>query len=308
MFRRILVPVDGTEHSRQSVALACRLAKQFGGKVFLVRVQPLTTRARELATSTLALEALTEEVRQGGVECDSMLDQDSTVEGIVATATYRDSDLIVLAPHHRSWLEALRHPSVTEDMMAQSPAPLLIWPERMPTESVASFLAAPAAPVIVPLDGSDVAEQALPYATALAEQYGRSLLLVRVVPPVVLPSIGPQTTQLQARVREEEQEAARAYMQLIRERAGSEIEVAGAVQSMVLVGQPTAELLRLAEAHPDGVLVMTTHGRGRVGRALLGSVAADLIHRASIPMFVLRAGMTPATLDGVGASPLATHH
>lgn len=295
MFHRILVPIDDTERSYQSIALATRLAKQFGATVLLVRVKPLMTRGQEIAASTRALDALAAAVRREGVACDSMLDLDRTVEGIVATARYQDSDLIVMAPHHHSWLEALRHPSVTEDMIAQSPAPLLIWPEHLSDEDAASFLEAPPASVIVPLDGSELAEQALPYAISLAEHYGRALLLVRVVLPVILPSAGPQTTQVHARIRNEEQEAARAYMQRIRERIAAEAEIP--VQSMILGGAPTTELLRLADAHSESVFVMRTHGRGRVGRALLGSVAADLAHRASIPMFVLRSGVMPDTIE-----------
>lgn len=295
MFRRILVPADGSERGHQSVTLATRLAKRFGATVLLVRVKPLMASVQDIALDRCALDALAEEVRREGVACDTMLDLDRTVEGIVATAKYQNSDLIVMAPHHRSWIAAVRHPSVTGDMIAQAPAPLLIWPEHLSDEDAASFLESPAALVIVPLDGSELAEQALPYAISLAEHYGRALLLVRVVLPAILPSARPQTTQVHARIRGEELEAARAYMQHIRERIAAEAEVP--VQSMILGGAPTPELLRLADAHPESVFVMTTHGRGRVGRAVLGSVAADLALRASVPMFVLRAGTMPDTTE-----------
>lgn len=305
MFHRIVVPVDDTERSQQSATLATHLAKQFGATVLVVHVKPFTTGSQDIVAAMHAVEVVAEKVRRAGVACDALLDLDKTVEGIVATAKYQDSDLIVLAPHHRSWLKALRHPSVTEEMMAQSPAPLLIWPEGMPPEAAASVLESPASTVMVPLDGSELAEQALPYATALAERMGRALLLVRVVPPVVVPTMSPQTIHVEESVHEQEQTSARAYMRQVRERIAAQSSVA--VQSIILAGQPASELLQVAESHPDSVLVMTTHGRGRAGRAWFGSVAADLAHQATIPMFVLRPSETSAQTDTSREDAWAAH-
>lgn len=295
MFHRIVVPVDDTERGQQSATLATHLAKQFGATVLVVHVKPFMTGTQDIVAGMHTVEVVAEKVRRAGVACDALLNLDKTVEGIVATAKYQDSGLIVLAPHHRSWLEALRHPSVTEEMMAQSQAPLLIWPEGMPPEAATSVLESPASTVMVPLDGSELAEQALPYATALGERMGRALLLVRVVPPAVVPAMGPQTIHLEESRYKEEQTIARTYMRQVRERIAAQSSVA--VQSIILAGQPASELLQVAESHPDGVLVMTTHGRGRAGRAWFGSVAADLAHQATIPMFVLRPNETSAQTD-----------
>ena len=290
MFRRILVPVDGTGQDQHSLLLAGRLAKRFDASVFLVRVRSPKTDSHVALDDVTDLKALASNLQQQGIACHFTLDLDQTVEGIVATARHQENDLIVLAPHHRSWLEAIRHPSVTDDMLSQTPAPLLIWPEHMSPEAAMNFLAAPTAQVMVPLDGGEMAEQALPFATALARQYERPLMLVRVVSPIAIPfGVYPGD----ASVAEQVQDAARAYLQRVRERIASQVTFP--VQSMLLSGLPWAELLRVSEAHPDSIIVMTTHGRGHVGRALFGGVTTELAHRGSCPIFALRRGATVHT-------------
>lgn len=290
MFHRILVPVDATDRSHQSLLLAKRIAKRFDASILIVRVRPFLEAQPNITTDLHALDDWAAEVRADGVICDSILDLDQSVDGIVATAKNQACDLIVMAPHHRTRLETFRHPSVTEAMMAQSPAPLLIWPEQMTEDAAMSFLESAASAIIVPLDGSELAEQALPYAEELATQYGRSIILARVASPNSMASPTLPLGQLDSQLIEEEYAAARSYLRKTRERL--ERRVHEPVQSMILTGAPATELLQLAEAHPDAVLVMTTHGRGRVGRTFLGSVATQLAHHAAIPLFILRPGAT----------------
>ncbi len=289
MFRRILVPFDETELSHQSLLLAKVLAKRFEASILLVRVRPILEAPKDIAVDLRMLDAWAADVRTDGIDCKSILDLDHTVDGIVATAKYQENDLIVMAPHHRTRLEALRHPSVTEEMMAQSPAPLLIWPEQMTPEAATNLLELPASVIIVPLDGSALAEQALPYAEDLAARYGRGLILARVTPPADLEPTISQMGQLENQLRAEGYADAGTYLRELRERLMQRVKVA--VQSMILTGTPASELLRLVEAHPDAVLVMTTHGRGRVSRTFLGSVATQLAHHAAIPLFILRPGV-----------------
>ena len=69
-------------------------------------------------------------------------------------ATLENVDLVVLAPHLRGGMEALRHPSVTARMLTRAPAPLLIFPDAMPYIGAKSLLADPKSCILVPLDGS----------------------------------------------------------------------------------------------------------------------------------------------------------
>jgi nucleotide-binding universal stress UspA family protein len=82
-----------------------------------------------------------------------------------------------------------------------------------------------------------------------------------------------------------EHEEACAYLTKIRERYGN--DVATPIQSMVMTGTPELRILDLAAAHPGSVIVMSTHGRGPLSRAVLGSVTTQIIREGSTPTLVI---------------------
>ncbi len=123
--------------------------------------------------------------------------------------------------------------------------------------------------VIVPLDGSDLAEQALPYAEAIARKANAPLHLMRVVPP-----------DAQASAETE----ARDYL---REQAKS---YGDRVQISVRMGQPADQIVDGADEMTDPVIVMTTHGRSGIGRWLYGSVADRVVRGSGAPVLLIRSG------------------
>lgn len=147
--------------------------------------------------------------------------------------------------------------------------------------------------ILVPLDGSALAERALPTAAALAARLGARLHLVTVHPPSALPlpaedPLGELTT-LDRQSREAEREYLRQQAREAAERH------AVAATEALLQGEPAAELARYAAEHEIDLVVMTTHGRGGFSRFWLGSVADRLLRRLERPVLLLRG-------DG-GASP-----
>ncbi len=132
--------------------------------------------------------------------------------------------------------------------------------------------------ILVPLDGSALAEQALPYAQVLAERSGAEILLVRVVPPE-WPD-GPA----EAREHLREVHEARSYLG----------EIAGRIESrgvrVLRSVPPGAPATRIAaEAQDADLIVMTTHGRSGVFRFLYGSVAEGVLAQAKVPVMLIRA-------------------
>jgi nucleotide-binding universal stress UspA family protein len=59
------------------------------------------------------------------------------------------------------------------------------------------------------------------------------------------------------------------------------------METMTLLGTPALRILELAAAHPGSLLVMSTHGRGALGRITLGSVTSAIVHGASTPILVI---------------------
>jgi nucleotide-binding universal stress UspA family protein len=163
-------------------------------------------------------------------------------------------------------------------------------------------------PILVPLDGSDLGEQAVPVAAALARRTGAELHLVHVhVPlpaePISVEGLPVIDEHMRSRRREHEQ----AYLDGARARLAS----GASARIRVLDGAVAPALAAHARASNAQLLVLTTHGRGGLERAWLGSVADEMSRLSPVPILLVRPepGTAPAPfrrilvpLDG---SPLA---
>jgi nucleotide-binding universal stress UspA family protein len=138
--------------------------------------------------------------------------------------------------------------------------------------------------ILLPLDGSALSESAVPYAEAIARAGGARIALVRVAVVRALPGADPADGQLRAI------EEARAYLSEHAERLSAR---GFAVEFAVACGDP-AELI-LAEQHIRNadLIVMATHGRTGLRRAIFGSVADGVVRRADAPVFLVPAGAGP---------------
>ena len=147
--------------------------------------------------------------------------------------------------------------------------------------------------ILVPLDGSDLAEAVLPYAQSLAQCLGSEIVLLRVtVNPVVEfsfadPAIAAST------IREIERDA-KNYI----ESKCSELEAAGMRVSFLIREGPVADtILAVAEAMQVEIIAMSTHGRSGIRRWLLGSVTERVVHHSSIPVMVIRPQQSSQSSD-----------
>jgi nucleotide-binding universal stress UspA family protein len=143
--------------------------------------------------------------------------------------------------------------------------------------------------IAVPLDGSTLAERALPPALALVEKTGGELHLVNVV--VSFPAFawaGEPSERSEGAADEGSRKAARRYLQDVAQRiaeAGYDV----VVRTHVLTGTPAHAVAEWTTEERVNLLVMTPHGRGRVERVWLGSVADGLVRRAPCPILLWRA-------------------
>ena len=139
--------------------------------------------------------------------------------------------------------------------------------------------------ILVPLDGSSLAEAALPKAAALAEASGAELLLVRAAQAHALPGTDPAEAQVKV-VREAEE-----YLAEVADR----LRAAGAakLECSVWYGPAAYTIVEAATLHHVDLIVMTTHGRSGLGRLILGSVAESVLRGTAIPILLLRAEEAP---------------
>jgi nucleotide-binding universal stress UspA family protein len=137
--------------------------------------------------------------------------------------------------------------------------------------------------ILVPLDGSTVAEQALPIAVAIAERARCKIKLVLVHQPLLGVEPTPADTRMELAMEKANRDYLRSVVTRYRER------LARTLSSAVLEGPVAATLARYGRELSADLIVMTSHGRGRLRRAWLGSVADQLIRTSEVPILVVRA-------------------
>ena len=147
--------------------------------------------------------------------------------------------------------------------------------------------------ILVPLDGSELAESALPVATELARIGHARLHLVRCFQisedyGIAGPPPAGSSKRSGGRHRIEEYRRCEEYLKAAGERAGNNVEI----DFSVLHGDTVECLSELAMSLPASVVVMTTHGRGGIKRMVLGSVADAMLKRSEVPILLVPAAQS----------------
>jgi nucleotide-binding universal stress UspA family protein len=199
--------------------------------------------------------------------------------------------------------EGPRHSSVTLNLLARSRVPILSCHLEPTAATIASEktvldidrssvpqLAGPDLPIVVPLDGSPFAEQALPTARALAEAFGAYLVLVCAL---ASEPEGSEHGDLGQR-------EARDYLARLRD----QLEAQGVRATTIAeVGVAINVIEHAWREHGAGMLVMASHGRSRhrvqqagaseqpLASALMGSVAAEILEELEVPTLVIQPEM-----------------
>ena len=137
--------------------------------------------------------------------------------------------------------------------------------------------------ILIPLDGSAMAEQALPYAVAQAEQFSALLILLQVLEP--LPHVRGMSAGDVESIKRQTREWAQEYL----DRLIADIREKGvSVQAVIVEGQPNVSILQFAEKNQVDLLVLCSRGRSGLSRWLMGSVADRVVRGATVPVLLVR--------------------
>lgn len=288
MFRRILIPIDGSEHGAEALHAAVVIARRTAAQLLALYVEPDTTNVVE-ATASAESEARIrneiDELRANGIPIKMLVGTGTPQNGILTAIWDQHPSFVMLAPHNRHGLDALRHPSITNALITHARVPLLIWQTAIDTQAREQWLESASSLVIVPLDGSNNAEQAIPPAEAFARKFDRTLLLFRAIPPVLMPGIGLHVAQFERQALAAEEHQALHYLREIRHNLARTSGIL--VETMIAQGDPSTAILDLTNTHAGSLIAMSTHGRGGFARFMLGSVTFEVLHRTSVPLLIV---------------------
>jgi len=306
--RRILVPLDGSPLARWALPWALSLRAALRGEIELVGVHsPLDidlgpsveatwdddVRKAERAT----LEAEVERIAEAGhPRPDEVLLEGTPGPAIVARASEMGSDLIVLATHGRGGLSRAWLGSVASFVSRHARAPILVvHPVDDGTEPDLRDLPL-IDTVLLPLDGSPFSEAATGYASEIAQAFKAGVVLMRAVPiPLIVGSpYLPHAAQTFADEREQRLGAANGYLR----QCAARVKVDGPVRTLVVETEPAHAIPAAASEEGADMIVMATHGRGALMRAIVGSVADKVVRTSPVPVLLVRPGKKEAESAG----------
>jgi nucleotide-binding universal stress UspA family protein len=294
MYRSILVPLDGSLPSEQSLPYAAALARRSGAALQLAYVHtPLLLGEGTMYLGTPDVQLWEEEkkyltsilnrLKKAGLEKVSA----HVLEGPIADALQEQalnsgSDLVVMTTHGRGPVSRFWLGGVADQLVHRIPIPLLLIHTR--EEETPPRAEPEIRNVLVALDGTPTAEQILQPTGALAKLMGASCTLLRVV-PAASPSAHTEK-ELSATLADNLRAKAHVYLQRL---AGSLRDQGIAAQTRIIAhAHPASAILNEAASGEYDLIALETHGRRGLPRLFLGSVADKVVRGAMVPVLVHR--------------------
>lgn len=303
MSKTILLPLDGSALADRARPYAVALARRTSGRLVLMEAVALKTRPHE-PTSNADMKVMDKADKYLGdvaaaLQAEGINAQhhelfDEPAQAILDAIDRYDIDLVVMATHGRSGVGRMIYGSVADEVLRHAPVPVLLVPAHSHREWVASQ----PLKVLVPLDGSPLAEQALASAFLLAQAFSAQVELLRVVEPPAYPLYGDGYAYIPYD-EETDLADARAYV----EDCAASLRSRGLqVTTTVLVGTAGRTIEAVARERDVDVVAMATHGLGGLGRLVLGSVATDVLRRGIAPVLLVRPTDVENPLDEISSA------
>ncbi len=286
MFRNVFVPLDGTPFAEQALPWALSIARRAGAALDLVRVHVLYLLQEPVRDwvphgsdrdtawkqqEQLYLDATAKWLTAvSPVPVRTAVVTGPEVDGLVKRAGETGADLIVMTTHGRGPVGRFFLGGVADELLRRAGVPVLLARPREPAPSV---LPEPAPEnLLVPLDGSALAEQALGPAADLASLAEGRCTLLRVVDPSNRAGAAGEETE------------AWEYLEGIARRVRKQGVPVGL--RVAVSARPADAIVEEAGAQGSDLIALATHGRGGLRRMLLGSVADKVVRGCSLPVLV----------------------
>jgi nucleotide-binding universal stress UspA family protein len=295
MFGAVLVPLDGSTEAEAALPLAREIARRDCAQLVLLRVTSSEPTRQMLSQARNYLDTLVE--LSDGETARAVVRHGSPAQEIVALAGRLEDPLVVLATAARRGIERLVFGSVAEEVVRHAGVPVLLL--RAGTQSPTELPRI--ARIAVPLDGSRHAEEALPTAVTVARLFDAELWLVRVAGRVDdMPMRMENDAFAPGQLRPGLTSDAAAYLAGV---AGRLQRGGVRVHTRTLGGDPVEELLAYEHNSQTDLVVIATHARSGLDRALLGSVAQRLVKEGAAPVLLVRYAGAAAPSDAPGLKP-----
>ena len=286
----VLVPTDGSECARVGAEHGIRIARGFGATVHVVHAlntgtgfSPLGTahataeRDRQRAAGREIIDGVTQLSDGGSVDITTELVEGDPSEALQDYVTDNGIDFVAMGTRGRSNIERRLLGSVTERIVRTCPVPVLtVRAENDTSTSEEQGYT----DVLLPTRGGDGSELAVGHAVSIAARFDATLHVIYVV-DIRSQAAKHSTYELEKLVDELQAVVTDAVVDRADE-AGIDS------RAVVQQGTPHSAIQRYADDHGIDLIVMGTHGRGRIEQFLLGSITERTIRTADVPVVTVR--------------------
>lgn len=290
--RRVLVPVDFSEPSRQALQAAIQLAQRFGSRLAVAHVTRANRPDSHIAAEQVGITFDTR--RAGRAKLSEFIEREAAdlqatrlvVDGVPfheigrAARTW-EADLIVIATHGYTGLKHALLGSTAERVVRHAPCPVLVVRSRGKRGSKAAFSPDTVRTILAPVDFSRPSLDALRHAVAMARRYDAQLVLLHVIEPLQ-PDMLIDTARMQ-------RDARVAAHKRLTKLAGVTTKAWPRTGRELRVGHPVDVITAMAERTNADLIVMGTHGYTGLKHAMLGSVAERVVRHAPCAVLTVRA-------------------
>ncbi len=302
METRILVPLDGSPLAEQALSCAVTLGRGLPADLVLFRAVPIPSGTwRYLDGAAMKeielverldteadeyLHEVADRVRLAGLTVRIVVQHGPAAEAIVDYAEQMDIWQIAMATHGYSGIKRWTHGSVAERVLQAASVPVLMV-RAQEEDAKDSHQLMLCRRILVPLDGSEMAEQVLSQVTSVAQAVGAEVFLFQVAVDQPASMFASDWFFLPAEgAFDEEERKALSYLERV---AGSLREGGIQVFTGTQIGPVAESIVEYAEAYEIDLIAMCTHGRTGLARWALGSVADRVLRAGDKPLLLVRA-------------------
>jgi nucleotide-binding universal stress UspA family protein len=286
-YKKILVPLNGSELAEKALPYAKSIAKLKKSKVTLFAVSLTIFVERRDRLFSSYLEANAEELNKEGIKAATATSYGDVAKEIVKYANENKMDLIVMATHGYTGAKKWMFGSITQKVLYGTEIPVLLIKARAP-EASAEFKK-----ILVPVDGSPFSESTLPYVEELTRRTNKEVILLHICEPPIVPSYGtqpinPTWKKYRDDMWEEMEKLSTNYLEkMIAIMKSKKIKVTSRL-AKAQTGEVARTIMKISKEEKVDLLVMASQGRAGVTRWVYGSVANKIVEEFPQPILLIR--------------------
>jgi nucleotide-binding universal stress UspA family protein len=295
MIKTILIALDGSKMAEEAISVASALAARIRAELVLVTAiapqdgwtdGPVARdwEQEQQGAAVAYLKSVQRQLGKQGVKVRGVRVEWGRPHVVIgAIADDEGADLIAMTTHGRSGFARWVMGSVADKVLRTSRDPVLLVHSQDEAQTQEAH-EVEFKRIIVPLDGSPLAESVLPFVEDLAVNLHASVVLQDVVVPT--PELSAAFLPYSTSILNELQAGAKKYVEGVAKRIAKR---GVSVETSVGVGQPAETILDAAKRSYADLIALSTHGRSGPARWILGSVADAVIRHADRPCLVIPA-------------------